>query len=92
MVASKYDLLVVVGDVIPITAAWLTGLPVVTYLVAYSSHYEGKLKLPWPSANCLSSDRFLKIYTVMMTGVLREQKGEEFGQTLKKLLKKEANI
>ncbi len=62
-IASKYDLLVVVGDVIPVTAAWLTGLPVVTYLVAYSSHYEGKLRLPWPCASCLSSDRFLKIYT-----------------------------
>ncbi len=63
MIASKYDLLVVVGDVIPVTVAWLTGLPVVTYLVAYSSHYEGKLRLPWPCANCLSSERFLKIYT-----------------------------
>jgi len=63
MIASKYDLLVVVGDVIPVTVSWLTGLPVVTYLVAYSSHYEGRLKLPWPCANCLSSDRFLKIYT-----------------------------
>ena len=63
MISSKYDLLVVVGDVIPVTASWLTGLPVVTYLVAYSSHYEGRLKLPWPCANCLSSDRFLKIYT-----------------------------
>ncbi len=61
--SSKYDLLVVVGDVIPIAAAWLTGLPVVTYLVAYSSHYEGKLKLPWPCSYCLSSDKFLKVFT-----------------------------
>ena len=66
MIASKYDLLVVVGDVIPVTVSWLTGLPVVTYLVAYSSHYEGRLKLPWPCANCLSSDRFLKIYTLSL--------------------------
>ena len=63
LISSKYDLLVVVGDVLPITVAWLTGLQVVTYLVAYSSHYEGKLKLPWPCSNCLSSDNFLKIYT-----------------------------
>ena len=46
LISSKYDLLVVVGDVLPITVAWLTRLPVITYLVAYSSHYEGKLKLP----------------------------------------------
>ena len=63
LTSSKYDMLVVVGDVIPITAAWLTGLPVVTYLVAYSSHYEGKLKLPWPCSICLSSDKFLKVFT-----------------------------
>ena len=62
-IAPRYDLLVVIGDVVPVTAAWLTGLPVVTYLVAYSSHYEGKLKLPWPCASCLSSQRFLSIYT-----------------------------
>ncbi len=63
LVSSRYDLLFVVGDVIPITAGWLTGLPVVTYLVAYSSRYEGKLRLPWPCFNCLSSDKFLKVYT-----------------------------
>ena len=63
LISSKYDLLVVVGDVLPITVAWLTRLPVITYLVAYSSHYEGKLKLPWPCSNCLSSDKFLKIFT-----------------------------
>ena len=62
-ISSKYDLLVVVGDVLPVSVAWLTRLPVVTYLVAYSSHYEGKLKLPWPCSNCLSSDKFLKVYT-----------------------------
>ena len=62
-ISHRYDLLVVVGDVIPITAAWLTGLPVVTYLVAYSSHYEGKLRLPWPCSYCLSSKKFLKVFT-----------------------------
>ncbi|WP_320666554.1 lipid-A-disaccharide synthase-related protein [Prochlorococcus sp. MIT 1307] len=62
-VCSNYDLLVVIGDVVPVIAAWLTRLPVVTYLVAYSSHYEGKLKLPWLCASCLSSKRFLGIYT-----------------------------
>ena len=63
LVAGDYDLLVVIGDVVPVMAAWLTGLPVVTYLVAYSSHYEGRLRLPWPCGKCLSSKRFIKIYT-----------------------------
>ena len=63
LISSRYDLLVVVGDVLPVTVAWLTRMPVITYLVAYSSHYEGKLKLPWPCLNCLSSDKFLRIYT-----------------------------
>ena len=63
LISSKYDLLIVVGDVLPVAVAWLTRLPVVTYLVAYSSHYEGKLKLPWPCSNCLSGDKFLKIFT-----------------------------
>lgn len=62
-IAGRYDLLVVIGDVVPVVSAWLTGLPVVTYLVAYSSHYEGKLRLPWPCFNCLSSSRFLGVLT-----------------------------
>ncbi len=62
-VCKNYDFLVVIGDVVPVFAAWLTGLPVATYLVAYSSHYEGKLTLPWPCGFCLSRKRFLKIYT-----------------------------
>jgi len=41
--------------------AWLTRVPVVTYLVAYSSHYEGKLRLPWPCGYCLSSSRFYQV-------------------------------
>ncbi len=62
-VARNYDLLIVVGDVIPVLSAWLTGRPVVTYLVAYSSFYEGKLRLPWPCWHCLSSRRFLGIFS-----------------------------
>lgn len=42
------DWVVVVGDVVPLLAAWLTGRPMAVYLVAYSSHYEGRLRLPWP--------------------------------------------
>ena len=40
-IAKRFDLVVVIGDVIPVMAAWLSRRPVATYLVAYSSHYEG---------------------------------------------------
>jgi uncharacterized protein (TIGR03492 family) len=37
-----------VGDVLAVLGSWLSGLPSAVYLVAYSSHYEGRLRLPWP--------------------------------------------
>jgi uncharacterized protein (TIGR03492 family) len=43
-----YQLVVAVGDLVPVLGAWLTGQDSVVYLVAYSSHYEGRLRLPWP--------------------------------------------
>ena len=61
--ANRYDLVVVIGDVIPVMAAWLCNRPVVTYLVAYSSHYEGRLRLPWPCGNCLQSQRFKAVFS-----------------------------
>lgn len=62
-VAHRYDLVVVIGDVIPVMAAWLSRRPVVTYLVAYSSHYEGRLRLPWPCGECLSSRRCRAVFS-----------------------------
>jgi uncharacterized protein (TIGR03492 family) len=62
-VAGRYDLVVVVGDVIPVLAAYLVRRPVVTYLVAYSSHYEGRLRLPWPCGPCLGSRRFQRVFS-----------------------------
>ncbi len=62
-VAHRYELVIVIGDVIPVMAAWLSRRPVVTYLVAYSSHYEGRLRLPWPCGSCLASRRFLGVYS-----------------------------
>ena len=62
-IAGRYDLVVVIGDVIPVMAAWLCHRPVATYLVAYSSHYEGKLRLPWPCGNCLKSQRFKALFS-----------------------------
>ncbi|QEY32911.1 hypothetical protein EVJ50_12405 [Synechococcus sp. RSCCF101] len=57
-----FALVVVVGDVIPVVLAWLSGRPVATYLVAYSSHYEGRLRLPWPCAPCLRSRRVARLF------------------------------
>ena len=58
-IGHRYDLILVVGDVIPVLAAWLSRRPMATYLVAYSSHYEGRLQLPWPCGGCLKSKRSL---------------------------------
>ena len=52
-----------VGDVIPVIAAWLSRRPVAAYLVAYSSHYEGKLRLPWPCAALLRSPNFQTVFS-----------------------------
>ncbi len=60
---QRFDLILVVGDVIPVIAAWLSHRPVATYLVAYSSHYEGQLRLPWPCAALLKSQLFRAVYS-----------------------------
>ena len=44
----RFALVVAVGDLLPVLGAWLGGVPTAVYLVAYSSHYEGRLRLPWP--------------------------------------------
>jgi uncharacterized protein (TIGR03492 family) len=60
---SDYGLVVAVGDLVPVLAAWLSGRPAVVYLVAYSSHYEGKLRLPWPCGWLLRQDRIQAIWS-----------------------------
>ena len=62
-IRRRYDLVVVIGDVIPVMAAWLCARPVATYLVAYSSHYEGRLNLPWPCGACLANERFRAVFS-----------------------------
>ena len=62
-IARRYDLILVVGDVIPVLAAWLSRRPGAVYLVAYSSHYEGTLRLPWPCGPLLRSRRLRAIYS-----------------------------
>jgi uncharacterized protein (TIGR03492 family) len=44
----RHRLVVAVGDLVPVFAARLMGGPAAAYLVAYSSHYEGRLRLPFP--------------------------------------------
>ena len=61
-IRNKYDYFFVVGDIVPIFFAWVCKKDFFTYLVAYSSHYEGKLKLPWPSKFFLLSQMAKKIY------------------------------
>ena len=60
---NKYDFYLVIGDIVPIFFAWFAKKDFFTYLVAYSSHYEGKLKLPWPCKFFLLSKYAKKIYT-----------------------------
>ncbi|MCT0228283.1 lipid-A-disaccharide synthase-related protein [Synechococcus sp. CS-1331] len=43
-----YGLVLAVGDLLAVVGGWFSGLPTAVYLVAYSSHYEGRLRLPWP--------------------------------------------
>ena len=59
---NKYDFYFVIGDIVPIFFAWCAKKEFFTYLVAYSSHYEGKLKLPWPCKYFLISKFAKKIY------------------------------
>ena len=59
---NKYDFYFVIGDIVPVFFAWFAKKDFFTYLVAYSSHYEGKLKLPWPCKFFLLSKYSKKIY------------------------------
>ena len=63
LIRKKYDYFLVVGDIVPIFFAWLSRKKYFTYLVAYSSHYEGKLHLPWPCKYFLKSRNSIRIYT-----------------------------
>ena len=62
-VRKNYDYLIAVGDIVPIFISWLSGKKYFIYLVAYSSHYEGKLRLPWPCKYFLRSSNVLRIYS-----------------------------
>ena len=60
---SRYRLVVAVGDLVPVLGAWITGQESAVYLVAYSSHYEGRLRLPWPCGWLLKRPRFRAVWS-----------------------------
>ncbi len=61
---GRHDrLIVAVGDLLPVLVAWLYRRPALVYLVAYSSHYEGRLRLPWPCGWLLRRRRMLRIWS-----------------------------
>ena len=62
-IRNKYDYFFAVGDIVPVFFAWVCKKDFFIYLVAYSSHYEGKLKLPWPTKFFLLSQKVKKIYS-----------------------------
>ena len=59
----RYQLVVAVGDLVPVLGAWLTSQESAVYLVAYSSHYEGRLRLPWPCGWLLKRPRFRAVWS-----------------------------
>ena len=63
LIKENYKYFLVVGDIVPIFFSWFCRKKFFVYLVAYSSHYEDKLRLPWPLNNFLSSDRLQNLYT-----------------------------
>ncbi len=60
---NNCDLLIAVGDIVPIAIAYLTGRPFVAFIVSTSSYYEGKLRLPWITEFCLRSPRCQRVFT-----------------------------
>ncbi|MBL1210755.1 lipid-A-disaccharide synthase-related protein [Geminocystis sp. GBBB08] len=62
-IKNNYDLVIAVGDIVPLFFAYLTGKNYLNFLVANSSYYEGKLKLPFLTKLLLRSPRCQLIFT-----------------------------
>ncbi|MCS7292624.1 MAG: lipid-A-disaccharide synthase-related protein [Gloeomargarita sp. SKYBB_i_bin120] len=62
-VAPHSDLLVAVGDGVPLTFARLSGRPYVAFIVSTSSYYEGRLQLPALTWWGLTAPRCRKVFT-----------------------------
>lgn len=60
---NNFEIIVAVGDIVPIFFAYLTGRKFVAFIVSTSSYYEGKLKLPFLTKICLKSSRCLQVFT-----------------------------
>ncbi|WP_017292715.1 lipid-A-disaccharide synthase-related protein [Geminocystis herdmanii] len=61
-IKNNYDLVIAVGDIVPLFFAYLTGKKYISFLVANSSYYEGKLKLPFLTKLLLRSNRCQLIF------------------------------
>ncbi|GFE67497.1 lipid-A-disaccharide synthase-related protein [Chroococcus sp. FPU101] len=61
--SKNCDLLIAVGDIFPITVAYLSGRPFVAFIVSTSSYYEGRIKIPWITRWCLKSPKCQQIFT-----------------------------
>ncbi len=61
-IKSNYDFVVAVGDTVPLLFAYLTGKNFVSFLVSYSSYYEGKLRLSPLDRFILNSPRCLLVF------------------------------
>ncbi len=62
-VAATCDLLVAVGDGVPLGFARLSGRPYAAFIVSTSSYYEGELKLPGLTWWGLTAPRCLQVFT-----------------------------
>ncbi|MEN9276044.1 MAG: lipid-A-disaccharide synthase-related protein [Gloeomargarita sp. GMQP_bins_5] len=62
-VAPSCDLIMAVGDGVPLTLARLSGRPYAAFIVSTSSYYEGVLKLPVLTWWGLQSPRCLQVFT-----------------------------
>ncbi|WP_330205217.1 lipid-A-disaccharide synthase-related protein [Cyanobacterium sp. Dongsha4] len=62
-IKNDYNFCVAVGDIVPLFFAYLTGKKFVSFLVANSSYYENRLKLPFLTTLILNSNRCLQIFT-----------------------------
>jgi uncharacterized protein (TIGR03492 family) len=60
--SKSYDLVVAVGDIVPLIFAYLSDAPFMSYLVSTSAHYENKLILPLTARWILHSQHCLKIF------------------------------
>jgi uncharacterized protein (TIGR03492 family) len=61
--SKSYDLVVAVGDIVPLIFAYLNNVPFVSYLVSTSAYYENKLILSLTVRWILKSGQCLRILT-----------------------------